>query len=205
MGRISTPLDAAIELSHQEIYKENDFRAMGMNWIRSFEGDLSQNILWHNGGTGGYRSYLGLTEDRRFGVVVLSNTILDVDGLGDRILKSLVRKNSDLKPVTKEGFAKVAPYSGVRWKDDQPVVLVNDRWSPLVSIDGIPIDRILEFANEEFGDKARKRFAEDLVELLSKMGHDPDWEVTLELEKEEGEIEEVKVIMTEENRALARD
>ncbi|MCA9428008.1 MAG: beta-lactamase family protein, partial [Candidatus Omnitrophica bacterium] len=50
MGLVSTPLDAAIELSHEEIYKENDFRSMGMNWIRDFEDDLSQNILWHNGG-----------------------------------------------------------------------------------------------------------------------------------------------------------
>jgi len=33
----------------------------------------------------------------------------------------------------------------------------------------------MEFAHKEFGAKAQKRFAEDLVELLSTMGHDPEW------------------------------
>jgi len=205
MGLVSTPFDAAIELSHEEIYKENDFRSMGMNWIRDFEDDLSQNILWHNGGTGGFKTFLGFTEDRRFGVFALSNASISVDGMGDSLLKKLVRQYSDLGPVTEDGYAKVAPYSGVRWEGDRPIVLVNDHWSPLVSIDGLPIDRIMEFAREEFGDKAHKRFGEDLVELLSKMGHDPDWEVTLGLEGEDGQVEELRVAMTEENRALARD
>jgi len=205
MGLVPTPLETAIQLSHAEIYKENELRAMGMNWIRDFEGDLSQTILWHNGGTGGYRSYLGFTEDRRFGVVVLSNTSRSVDGLGVGLLKDLVRKNSDLKPVTKDGYAKVAPYTGVRWENDRPIVQVDDRWSPLVSIDGIPIDRILEFAQKEFGDLARKRFGEDLVELLATMGHEPDWKVTLGLEGEDGRVEEARITMTEENRALVRN
>lgn len=204
MGLIPTPLDAAIQLSHQEIYKEDDHRAMGMNWIRAFEGDLSQNILWHNGGTGGYRSYLGFTEDLRFGVVVLTNTSHSVDGLGERILKTLVRKNTDLKPATKDGFAKVAPFTGVHWENDRPIVRVEGRWTPLVSIDGIPIERIMDFAREEFGDRARKRFAEDLVELLSKMSHEPGWEVTLGLQAEDGQVEELELTMTEENRDRVR-
>ena len=63
----------------------------------------------------------------------------------------------------------------------------------------------MEFAQKEFGDKARKRFAEDLVELLSKMGHDPEWEVTLGLEKSDGQVEQLKIRMTEENRDLIRN
>ncbi len=205
MGLVSTPFDAAIELSHQEIYKENDYRSMGMNWIRDDERDLSRHILWHNGGTGGYKSYLGFTEDCQFGVFALSNASINVDGMGERMIKTFVRENTDLKPATEDGYAKVAPYRGVRWENDRPIVLVNENWSPLVSIDGIPIDRIMEFANEEFGDRARKRLGEDLVDLLSKMGHNPDWEVTLGLEKEDGEVKEIKVTMTEENRALVRE
>ena len=104
----------------------------------------------------------------------------------------------------KDGYAKVAPYTGVRWENDRPIVRVRDKWSPLVSIDGLPIDRIMEFAQKEFGDKARKRFAEDLVELLSKMGHEPKWEVTLGLEKSDGQVEQLKIRMTEENRDLIR-
>jgi hypothetical protein len=65
-----------------------------MNWIRSFESGISQNIIWHNGGTGGFRTYLGFTEDRQFGVFVLSNTAISVDALAEEILKALVREDA---------------------------------------------------------------------------------------------------------------
>ena len=61
----------------------------------------------------------------------------------------------------------------------------------------IPIDRILEFANKEYGEKARQRIAEDLVELLSSMGHDPYWEVTLGLKSSDGTVEYLKIRMRE--------
>lgn len=118
--------------------------------------------------------------------------------------KALVRSSGGYKPVTKHGYAKVAPFTGVRWKNDRPIVRVQDRWSPLVSIDGIQIDRIMEFAQKEFGNKARKRFAEDLVELLATMGHEPEWEVTLGLETSDGQVEHLEIMMTEENRNLVR-
>jgi CubicO group peptidase (beta-lactamase class C family) len=92
MGLIPTPIDAAIRRSHQELFQEFPGRAIGMNWIRSFESNISQNIVWHNGGTGGFRSYLGFTEDRRFGVFVLSNTAISVDALAEEILEALVRE-----------------------------------------------------------------------------------------------------------------
>lgn len=50
---------------------------VGLAWITT-----SKGIVWHNGGTGGYRSFLGFTGDRRHGVVILSNTALDLDDLG---------------------------------------------------------------------------------------------------------------------------
>jgi CubicO group peptidase (beta-lactamase class C family) len=205
MGRLPSPLDAAIRRSHQELYQEYPGRAMGMNWIRSTGFSTAQTILWHNGGTGGYKSYLGFTEDGQYGVVVLSNSSTSVDELGQGIVEALARKFGDVKPVTQDGYAKVAPFTGVRWENDRPIVRVDNHWRPLVSINGLPIDRIMAFAEQEFEDKARKRFAEDLVELLSKMGHDPDWEVTLGLETESGQVERVKVEMTEDNRDLVRD
>ncbi|MDA1231717.1 MAG: hypothetical protein O2856_13165 [Planctomycetota bacterium] len=104
--------------------------------------------------------------------------------------------------VTKVGYAKVAPYTGVRWENERPVVRVQDRWSPLVSINDIPVDRIMEFANKEYGKIARKRFAEDLVEVLSKMGHEPGWHVTLGLKTQDGQVEQLTTRMTEENRKL---
>jgi hypothetical protein len=207
VGLIPTPIDAAIRRSHQELSRESADSAMGMGWIRSFEGELSQEVIWHNGGTGGFRAYLGFTEDRRFGVFVLSNTAISVDDMARGILEALVREYApdSRKPVTEHGYAKVAPYTGVRWEKDRPIVQVRGRWYPLVSIDGVPIDRVMDFARREFGDKARKRLAEDLVELLSKMGHEPRWEVTLGLEIGDGQVERLEVPMTEENRSRVRE
>lgn len=45
-------------------------------------------IVWHNGGTGGFRSYIGFELKRGIGVVVLSNaeTIAGVDDIGQHLL-----------------------------------------------------------------------------------------------------------------------
>jgi CubicO group peptidase (beta-lactamase class C family) len=45
-------------------------------------------IIWHNGGTGGYRSYLGFNRKTRVGVVVLANTMNEagVDDIGRHLL-----------------------------------------------------------------------------------------------------------------------
>jgi CubicO group peptidase (beta-lactamase class C family) len=45
--------------------------------------------LWHNGGTGGYRSFVGFEPGSRVGVVVLSNSANDVDPIGMALLKAL--------------------------------------------------------------------------------------------------------------------
>jgi hypothetical protein len=202
MGLIPTPIDAAIQRSHEELFRESDYSSMGMNWIRSFDVSVSQNVIWHNGGTGGFKTYLGFTEGRQVGVFVLSNSAIGVDRLGEEILQALVLEYApeSRKLVTKNRYAKVAPFTGVRWENDRPVVEVQGRWSPLVSIDGIPVDQLMQFARQEFGDKARKRLVEDPVELLSKMGHEPQWKVNLGLETSDGQVEHLDVLMTEANR-----
>lgn len=49
-------------------------------------------LVWHNGGTGGYRSFIGYNAKRRVGVVVLSNTFTaaGVDDIGMHLLDSHV-------------------------------------------------------------------------------------------------------------------
>ena len=42
-------------------------------------------VLWHNGGTGGFRSYVGMVPSRRIGVVVMANSTEDVTSAGMRI------------------------------------------------------------------------------------------------------------------------
>jgi hypothetical protein len=45
-------------------------------------------MIWHNGGTGGYHSFIGLDQKNRRGVVVLSNSANDIDDIGRHLLVS---------------------------------------------------------------------------------------------------------------------
>lgn len=43
--------------------------------------------MWHNGGTGGYRAFIGLDHAAQRGVVVLSNQAIGADDIGFHILE----------------------------------------------------------------------------------------------------------------------
>jgi CubicO group peptidase (beta-lactamase class C family) len=45
---------------------------IGLNWMNLRVG--TDTIVWHNGGTGGYRTYLGLVPSRKVAVVVMTNS-----------------------------------------------------------------------------------------------------------------------------------
>jgi D-alanyl-D-alanine-carboxypeptidase/D-alanyl-D-alanine-endopeptidase len=49
-----------------------------------------QEIICHNGATGGYRSFMGFDPARKVGVIVLSNSSNDVDDIARRILSGYV-------------------------------------------------------------------------------------------------------------------
>jgi len=62
---------------------------IGLGWVlRSRNG---RTLHWHNGGTGGYRSFLGFDLEAQAGVVVLSNSTDSVDDLGFHLLDSRYR------------------------------------------------------------------------------------------------------------------
>jgi len=46
-------------------------------------------MLWHNGGTNGFRSFVGVIRDAGIAVVVLGNTARSVDWLGLRLVRAL--------------------------------------------------------------------------------------------------------------------
>ncbi|MFD9354729.1 serine hydrolase domain-containing protein [Streptomyces sp. NPDC060031] len=57
---------------------------IGMGWMTLTRD--GREVTWHNGGTAGSRSFLGIDRQGRRAVVVLSNTDHDVDTLGARLL-----------------------------------------------------------------------------------------------------------------------
>ncbi|MFK8111248.1 MAG: serine hydrolase, partial [Rubripirellula sp.] len=78
-----------------------------------------------------------------------------------------------------ESFAKLAPFTDVRWNDEQPIVQIDSEWYSLVSLDEILTKDVVAFSQKQYGSKWKMRFGEDLVELLSSMGHKPKASVRL--------------------------
>lgn len=60
---------------------------IALGWHVATKGDFE--IVWHNGGTGGYRSYIAFDPRRHTGVVVLANMFTDrgVDDIGRHLLE----------------------------------------------------------------------------------------------------------------------
>ena len=57
---------------------------IGLGWHILTRNGL--HVVWHNGGTGGYRTFAGFDPDRMIGVVVLTNAMSDNDDIGFHIL-----------------------------------------------------------------------------------------------------------------------
>lgn len=63
--------------------------AVGLGWQLMPLPGRWRRVLWHNGGTGGFRSFAGVVRESRVGVVVLASTAISVDRLGMRLLELL--------------------------------------------------------------------------------------------------------------------
>jgi serine-type D-Ala-D-Ala carboxypeptidase/endopeptidase len=63
-----------------------DTLEIGMGWhVVTRNGP---RIVWHNGGTGGYRSWIGYAAESKTGVVVLANTAISMDDIGLHLLNN---------------------------------------------------------------------------------------------------------------------
>ena len=70
MGITDSPLSNAIEMSHSFLHGFDSRHSVGFAWLITAGSD--DVTVWHNGGTGGYRSFIGFDNKAR-GVVVLAN------------------------------------------------------------------------------------------------------------------------------------
>lgn len=79
--------------------------SIGLAWHRTTT-PAGRTIVWHNGGTGGYRSFAGYEESSGLGVVVIANSAVGVDDIGMHLLDASV----PLAPIPKRRIAiDVAP------------------------------------------------------------------------------------------------
>ena len=85
LGLEPSPLHGAMQTAHarRATMPEPD-TGIGLGWI--VHDGKDGRVLWHNGGTGGYSSFIGFDAESQVGVVVLSNAAALVDYLGFRLL-----------------------------------------------------------------------------------------------------------------------
>ncbi|MBN2003393.1 MAG: beta-lactamase family protein [Anaerolineae bacterium] len=78
-----------IALSKEPIYRINDESDMGMGWLVDRSLAENQTVIWHDGQTGGFNSYLAFFADKPYGVFVVANTNVNIAHLGEDILLAL--------------------------------------------------------------------------------------------------------------------
>jgi serine-type D-Ala-D-Ala carboxypeptidase/endopeptidase len=66
--------------------KVNDNMDIGLCWMTLKR--HNDEIVWHNGGTGGFRSFAGFSQKTGLGIVVLSNSANSVDDIGLHLLNA---------------------------------------------------------------------------------------------------------------------
>jgi D-alanyl-D-alanine-carboxypeptidase/D-alanyl-D-alanine-endopeptidase len=68
----SDGLGRAMRATHAGRMSAGPGMTIGMNWITRRVND--RDVIWHNGGTGGYRTWLGFDASRKVGAIVLTNS-----------------------------------------------------------------------------------------------------------------------------------
>ncbi len=84
LGYIDTPLREAMEFSHKPRHQKAGTMSVAMGWhIKKGE---KGNVIWHNGGTGGYRAFAGFVKETGKGIVLLTNSTTGLDDIGFYLL-----------------------------------------------------------------------------------------------------------------------
>ena len=86
-GLIDSPLAAAMKKCHEPHAKtESSGGKIGLGWLLT--PSKNGTIVWHNGGTGGTRSWVGFIRSEKTAVVVLANSDQVIDDIGFHLLSS---------------------------------------------------------------------------------------------------------------------
>ena len=86
MDTASPTLHKAIELTQVPTFTDGKTK-LGLAWHYIKPG--ADEVLFNNGGTGGFSSYLAVDKSKKLAVVVLSNCALPTDEVGNKLMKAL--------------------------------------------------------------------------------------------------------------------
>ena len=174
-------------------------------WLVKESGaNTPHTIYWHNGSNTYWYALVAFIPERNMVVAVTSNDgdFPSAETAAWEIVNDAV---NDLQ-FTAVDFPKKSPFAAVRWHESQPEVQLDGEWFKLISLNELPAADIVAFSQLTYGDIWKKRFEEDLVELLTRMGHPPQDKVTLVVQSLISSETQVRagISMTEANRRAIR-
>ncbi|RSZ61054.1 serine hydrolase [Massilia atriviolacea] len=125
-GLIPSPLYPAMRATHKPQHplgkQAGEFIGLGWHILDKF----GSHIVWHNGGTAGYRTYIGFDPDTRRGVVLMSNSHSGSDDIARRALNRAFPLTMYSPPpalldaLAKRGYERIgAVYQELRAADPQ--------------------------------------------------------------------------------------
>jgi serine-type D-Ala-D-Ala carboxypeptidase/endopeptidase len=88
LGEGETAIARAAALTHAPRARHRGV-TVGLGWTRLPLLGTEHELLFHNGGTGGFRSLVGFVPATHTAVVVLANSARSVDALGFRVLERI--------------------------------------------------------------------------------------------------------------------
>ena len=109
----SVPLGKAMAMAHQPRKPIGPNNSIGLAW--NIVELLGTPVTWHNGGTGGFRTFIGMDLAHHRGVIVLANSTISPDDIGFHLLVPQVPLEGPGKVRTEISIdpAKLDPYVGV--------------------------------------------------------------------------------------------
>lgn len=88
VGEPRTDLERAMRVSHEPRRPAGGANSVGLGWHILTVGE--DRIVWHNGGTGGYRTWAGFDPERDVAAVVLTNSTHGTDDIGFHLVNEEV-------------------------------------------------------------------------------------------------------------------
>ena len=86
LGLSKSSLKSSMKMTHEKRHSKAGRASVGLGW-HIHPGEKG-DIIWHNGGTGGYRAFAGFVHELNKGVVLLTNSTESVDDIGFYLLGS---------------------------------------------------------------------------------------------------------------------
>ncbi|MEO8452739.1 MAG: serine hydrolase [Gemmatimonadota bacterium] len=86
MDSASKPLGKTLAMTHTSRHEAGGPQmTIGLAW-HILHGPDGASLVWHNGGTGGYRTFMGFDPVKHAGVIVLTNSAIGADDIGMHLM-----------------------------------------------------------------------------------------------------------------------